>query len=239
MQSTENGVKPLGSIEPILCASDLSAKSNHLASYDSSSGLALTNAVNDQIAFLIVNGGISADHADARPWVPGGIYKVWVSATVANAAVLQLDSATPGQLITQTTGHPVAQALEACTGAGIIKVRALSVQPGAKGQPAPTAVNTTATLTAADLVDGIITSTTAAAVAGTTPTGTLLTAAFPHVPIGGAVEFTVINTGGTNAFTLTAGTDVTIVGAAAVAASTSGTFRLKRTAATTWVAYRV
>lgn len=234
---TENGVRPLGSVEPILGAADLTGKENHLASFGSS-GLSLTSSVNEQVNFLLVNGGTTTNSCDARPWVPGGVYKVWVSAAVVKGAKLQLASATPGQLITQTTGHCVAEALEATSGAGICLVQAQSTNVQAKGQPAPVAYNTTATLTAADLIDGILTSSTAAAVTATTPTGTQLTAAAPHVAIGGAFDFAVINTGGSNAFTLQAGTDVTVTGSA-VAASSSGLFRAKRTAANTWVIYRI
>jgi len=148
---TEHGVKELGSIEPLLCAADLSAKNNHLCAYDSSSGLALTNNVNDLVSFLLVNGAESAARADARPWIPGGVYKVWVSAAVANAALLQLDAAAPGQLVTKTAGRVVAQALEASSGAGIIKVQALSTNFVAQGDLAlPQTLTGTTILTAAD-----------------------------------------------------------------------------------------
>ena len=45
--------------------------------------------------------------------------------------------------------------------------------------------------------------------------------------------------GGANAFTVTAATGHTIVGAAAVANSTSGRFRTRKTAANTFVTYRI
>lgn len=104
-------------------------------------------------------------------------------------------------------------------------------------QPAPNAVNVTATLTTAQTLGGIITSTTAAAVAGTVPTGTALdTDAGLNVDEG--FDLTIIATGA-NAFTLTANTGITIVGAAAVATATSGTFRFRKSAANTFVAYRL
>jgi len=105
-------------------------------------------------------------------------------------------------------------------------------------QLAPAAVNTTATLTAAQLLGGIITSTTAAAVSGTLPTGTLMDTA-AGIDINEAFDWYVINTGATNAFTVVAGTDHTIVGAAAVALSTTGNFRTRKTAANTFVTYRL
>lgn len=245
---TENGVKPLGSVEAWLCSADLSAKANHLVTHNGATGVALTDTAYDSIAGLILNGAASAARADVRPWIPGGVYKVWVSAAVADAAKLQIDTGAPGQLVTQTTGRAVAQALEASSGAGIIRVRAMATDGAAPGLPAPTAYNATATLTAADLVSGLISST---GVTGptilTTPTGTLLTAAAPHVPIGGSFEFVVINTGtgASTDVTLAAGTDVTLSGNPTVGSLTdatiisgSGIFRAKRTAATTWTIYR-
>jgi hypothetical protein len=104
-------------------------------------------------------------------------------------------------------------------------------------QPTPAAVNTTATLTIANILTGIITTTTAAAVDMTLPTGTLMDGGFtaPFTDMG--VLWSVINTG-SNAATLLAGASHTIVGAAAVAAGTSGRFISRRTGATTWVTYR-
>jgi len=104
-------------------------------------------------------------------------------------------------------------------------------------QPTPDAVNATATLTTTNLSKKIITSTTAAAVTATLPTGTLMDGAFGTVS-DLAFNWTVINTG-PNAFTLAVGTGHTIVGNAAVATNTSGTFRSRRTSATTWVSYRI
>lgn len=102
----------------------------------------------------------------------------------------------------------------------------------------PVAVNTTATLTIAQLLSGIITSTTAAAVTGTLPTGTLSDAA-GETEINEGFEWAVINTGGTNAFTVQAGTDHTLVGSGAVAANTSGRFVTRKTATNTFITYRV
>jgi hypothetical protein len=108
---------------------------------------------------------------------------------------------------------------------------------GAVNQPAPVALDSTGALTAAMIAAGIITSTTAAAVAGTVPTGTVLDAAL-QLNIGEAIDFSVIATGA-NAFTVTAASGVTIVGAAAVATATSGRFRLRKTAAATYIIYRL
>jgi hypothetical protein len=105
-------------------------------------------------------------------------------------------------------------------------------------QPAPAAVNTTATLSIANIQTGLITSTTAAAVDMTLPTGTLMDGGFTGSFNDMAIEWSVINTG-PSAATLLAGASHTIVGSAVVAAGTSGRFTSRRTAATTWVSYRI
>ena len=105
-------------------------------------------------------------------------------------------------------------------------------------QGTPAAVDTTATLTIANILTGIITSTTAAAVDMTLPTGTLMDGGFTGPFDNMSVQWNVINTGA-NTATLLAGASHTIVGAAAVAAGTSGRFISRRTTTTTWVSYRV
>ena len=105
--------------------------------------------------------------------------------------------------------------------------------------PAPVGtLSATGTLTLAMIAGGIITSTTAAAVAATLDTGAVIDAKGTFA-IGDSIEWSAINTGGSNAFTVTASTGHTIVGAAAVAANTSGRFYTVKTAASTFVTYRL
>ena len=105
-------------------------------------------------------------------------------------------------------------------------------------QGAPGVLNATGALTAAMILSGIVTSTTAAAVAGTLPTGAVLDAA-SEFAIGDSFDWSVIVTGA-NAFTVTAAaTGHTIVGTAAVATVTSGAWRTRKTAAETFVSYRI
>lgn len=101
----------------------------------------------------------------------------------------------------------------------------------------PVAVNVTGAISAAAIQGGIVTSTTGAAVAGTVPTGAVMDAA-AQMAIGDSVDWSVINTGG-NTFTVTAATGHTIVGVAAVVTVTSGWFRTRKTAAETFVTYRL
>lgn len=101
-----------------------------------------------------------------------------------------------------------------------------------------TAVNVTGAVSAAAILGGIVTSTTAAAVAGTVPTGTVMAAAC-ELAVGEGIEWAVINTGGANAFTVTAAADHTVVGAAVVSASSSGRFLTVQATAGVFVSYRV
>lgn len=102
----------------------------------------------------------------------------------------------------------------------------------------PGALNATGTLTAALILGGIVTSSTAAAVAATLDTGAVMDSVI-DLAVGDAFMWHAINTGGSNAFTVTASSGHTIVGAGAVAASTSGTFITRRSAAATYITYRV
>ena len=105
-------------------------------------------------------------------------------------------------------------------------------------QTTPTAKTAAATLTAAELATGIITY-TGAAVALTVPTGTALDAAFSNMKNDTSFDFVIINTGATNAATVTANTGCTLVGVAAVSALTSAQWRVRHTADATYVFYRV
>ena len=102
----------------------------------------------------------------------------------------------------------------------------------------PSAVNTSATLTVANLMGQVITSSTVAAVTGTLMTGTVLDAGATF-NVNDWFEFSVINTGGTNAFTVATATGWTLVGSMTVALSTSGRFRAYKTAANTFTMYRM
>jgi len=104
-------------------------------------------------------------------------------------------------------------------------------------QGAPVAVDTTGAVSALAMMGGIVTSSTAAAVAGTIPTGSVMELA-SEFGIGDSFDWSVINTGG-NTFTVTAASGHTIVGTATVATVTSGHFRTRKTALNTFVTYRV
>ena len=109
---------------------------------------------------------------------------------------------------------------------------------GRRAQPAPGVLNATGTLTALLMATGIVTSTTALAVTATVDTGTIMDAALDMV-VGESFEWSAINTGGANAFTVTAAAGHTLEGSGIVALTSSATFRTRKTAANTFVTSRL
>jgi hypothetical protein len=109
---------------------------------------------------------------------------------------------------------------------------------GQRLQEDPQALDATGTLTAALILGGIVTSTTASAVTATLDTGTVMDAAMAF-GVSDSFDWSAINTGGANAFTVTASSGHTVVGSGAVAATSSATFRTRKTAEDTFVTYRI
>jgi hypothetical protein len=105
-------------------------------------------------------------------------------------------------------------------------------------QSAPIAKTAAATLTAAELANGIITY-TGAAVALTVPTGADLDAAFTSMKVNSSFDFYIINIGATNAATVTANTGCTLVGTDAVSAATSCNWRVRKSGDATYVFNRI
>ncbi len=108
-------------------------------------------------------------------------------------------------------------------------------------QGAPTAVAAAATMTAAQLANGLFTFDGAAGNL-TLPTVALVEAEVSSASkVNAAFDFYVINAdaSGSDTVTLATGTGWTIVGAAAVTAGTSAHFRARKTGDTTWTAYRL
>ncbi len=104
-------------------------------------------------------------------------------------------------------------------------------------QAAPGTLNATGTLTATLILGGIVTSTSAAAVTATLDTGAAMDIAI-DLDINDSFDWSLINTG-PNTVTVTASTGHTIVGTAAVATVTSARWRTRKTAADTYVSYRL
>lgn len=104
-------------------------------------------------------------------------------------------------------------------------------------QAAPAAVDATATLDPANILRGIVSSTTAAAVTATLPDASVMTAGIEQND-GLSFDWAVVNTG-PNAFTIAVGTGHTILGAAAVATGTSGMFRTRKISDSSYVTTRI
>ena len=107
----------------------------------------------------------------------------------------------------------------------------------AYNQPTPTSKSAAATLTITELKTGIIQYTGAVATL-TLPTGTLMEGGFSGIYTNMAFEWSVINTGA-GICTVAAGTDHTVIGSGTVAIGDSARFVSRRTAANTFVSYRL
>ena len=104
----------------------------------------------------------------------------------------------------------------------------------------PVNSNVSTTATAASLLTGIRTGTPTANIDLQMPTGTDLDAAFVSLANNQTLEWTVINlASATHAITVTANTDHTVVGNMVVAANSSARFASRKTAANTFITYRI
>ena len=106
-------------------------------------------------------------------------------------------------------------------------------------QGAPTALTAAATVTAAQLANGLF---TFDGTAGnmTLPTVADLEAGISSASkVNAAFDFYVVNIDNADAITLAVGTGWTIVGAAAVSSATSAHFRARKTGDGTWTCYRI
>jgi hypothetical protein len=170
-------------------------------------------------------GGVIFQGSDGTEFVDGARIMVTVDGTPGANNM-------PGRIVLSTTPDGTATSVERfrITNDGVI----------AHDQPAPAAVNATATLTAANLKAGIITSTSAAATDMTLPTGTDTEGGFATGSLytNFTFEWSVINTGPSLVRVL-AGTAHIVVGSGSVATGTSGRFATRRTAANTFTSYRL
>ena len=108
-----------------------------------------------------------------------------------------------------------------------------------KYAPAPTAKATTATLSAAEVAAGIV-STTGTSYTVTLPSGTALDTYFTGVPtVNIGFDFSVVNTASGTVTIAVGASGMTSLGTLTVTTGTSATFRLRRTAANTYVLYRL
>jgi hypothetical protein len=131
------------------------------------------------------------------------------------------------------------------TGNSVLATNPIFGGPFNSTTPTPSAVNATATLTAGNLRNQIITSTSALATNLTLPTGSSIDSTLAGggslgvtAPDGLAWDWSIINTG-PNLVTVLAGTGHTVVGTMTVPTLTSGRFRTRKTSTSTYVTYRL
>jgi len=169
-------------------------------------------------------GGISFAGSDGTAFIPLAYISAQVDGTPGTNDM-------PGRLVFSTTADGESTPTEKfrITNNGVLPFF----------QPNPTAVNATATLTIAQINTKIITSTTALAVTMTLPTGTLMDSGFSALSTNMAFDWSVINSGATNAVTIAAGATHTVVGNMTVNPLQSAIFRSRKTAGNTFVTYRI
>jgi len=103
--------------------------------------------------------------------------------------------------------------------------------------PAPASIGTTATLTNAN-IQGQIINTTGTSYTVTMPLGTTLETLISWAAVNLGYDFTVINTA-SGTITMAVNTGVTSLGGLTIATGVSAQFRIRRTAANTFILYRL
>ena len=154
----------------------------------------------------------------------------------SSASILVTCEATP-----TTAGAPARMTFNIQNGNTLVeRFRLTSDGLIVKNQSATASVNSTATITAANIESGIITSSTAAAVTMTLPTGTDMDLSMASLYTNMSFEWSIINTGSTNSITVSGNTAHTIIPATiTIAALQSSRFLSRRSGSNTWVTYRI
>lgn len=106
-------------------------------------------------------------------------------------------------------------------------------------QSAPVAKTAAATLTAAELTNGIITFTAGAAANLTLPTVAALETLVSAAKADSCFDFSIIDLGGVGQATVVTNTGWTLVGSMAVTANQGVRFRARKTGASAWTLYRI
>lgn len=206
-------------------------------------GAAATNGTGGAGGALTVTGGVGGSTATGT----GGAGSTITIAAGAGGAASGAGTGGAGGKLVLTAGAGGGTSGGTAGIAGWIECTSLL----AKAQGAPTAMTTAATMTISGLMAGIVTGTHSAGAtqAYTLPTGTDMSGTLP-LANGECFDWSLINLSAAAAdtITLTAAADHTIVGNAIVQsahASTGGVygnsavFRSRKTAATTWITYRI
>lgn len=191
------------------------------------------------------NVGIGTDAPSAKVVIVGSTTGAKVLGLGGTAAFLQTTSVgvQDWSFGTRTTGRFVFNAGNALGGTDVIALDSAGntyIITGTLWQyaPGPTSKAAAATLTVAELKTGII-NTTGTTYTVTLPTGTAIDAGFTGAPTTNiGFDFYVVNTAA-GIITIAVNTGVTSLGTLTVATGVSAHFRLRRTAANTYVVYRL
>ena len=122
-------------------------------------------------------------------------------------------------------------------GDGVVRMTYNAAGVGFYVQPAPTSKAAVATLTGAEVLTQIL-NTTGTSYTVTMPTGTALDTATGGMLANSAFDFTVINTA-SGTITMAVNTGVTNVGSLSVPTGTSASYKIRKTAANTFIMYRM
>jgi hypothetical protein len=159
-----------------------------------------------------------------------------VTSVTASAPLASSGGATPNITVPLTTGTGTTVVLDTAAnvtdlwvGSGNLFVR----------QAAPTSKSAGATLTAAEIMNGICQYTGAGAANLTTPTATSMNNALPAQAANQMAYFWSVIATGAGAPTIVANTGVTLVGNMVVTAGTSGFFMIRRSTASAFIIYRL
>ena len=142
----------------------------------------------------------------------------------------------PGRLVFSTTADGASSPTERARidSSGNLQMQTGAVMPYA---PAPASISTTATLTNAN-IQGQIINTTGTSYTVTMPLGTTLETLATWATTNVAYDFYVINTA-SGTITMAVNTGVTSLGGLTIATGVSAQFRIRRTAANTFILYRL
>ncbi len=233
--SQSNGSLGVGTFTDITLSGDiLDANGNELINFPSLvaaavNEVAITNAATGSPALIAATGGDASVGLSISSKATGTLA---LASPTGSATLTANDSVT---LTATTVGVALVGPVVTMTATNDIS--ALAGGKYITTQPTPNTLNITGALTHSIIRLRIVTSTTAAAVVATLDTGTVLDAA-TVLAVDSSFDWDAINTG-PNAFTVTAAAGHTIVGDAVVATLTSGKFRSRKTAANTFVTYRL
>ena len=166
----------------------------------------------------------------------GGIVEILAGAT----SVGKIEASATGVQVNSVTAQPLTLKTNNADRVTVDSVGSTYIETGNLWQyaPAPATRASAGTLTAAQLFTGIL-NTTGTTYTVTVPTGTNIDALYPQVPaVDIGFDFFVINTA-SGTITMAVNTGVTSLGALTIATATSAMFRFRRTAANTYVMYRL